>query len=279
MSALDPNSALAGELFSQADMSTGFVTDVVTEGEYTLALSARYNKKDGGIIFVEGKVQAGVDAGKNVKVFSAVLDSNTAKRANQKGIALTNLAAIGITPEVLNATARQAGAVQGNLEPLYQAVTTLIEGRIVNASLVVNNYTGKQGAVTEMQMAIGKASLVQAPVGVAIAGAPVAVAAPAVAAPAPVVAAPPLPVAAPPVAVAAPPVEAPVAVAPALVAAPPVAEAPAPALVAVAPAPVIAVAPPPAPVVEAPAVVAVAPVPAPVAPVPGAVVVAPEPSF
>lgn len=285
MSAIDPNSALAGDLFSQADMSTGFVTDVVTEGEYTLALSARYNKKDGGIIFVEGKIQAGTDAGKNVKVFSAVLDSNTSKRANQKGIALTNLDAIGISTEVLNQTAKQVGAVAGNLEPLYQAVTAMIEGRIINAQLVPNTYKGRQGEVTEMQLAIGKATLVQAPA-VAIGGAPVIpvatapAAAPEVAAPAPaVVAAPPLPA----VAVAAPPAVAPVAVAPApaLVEVPavaPVAVAPAP--VAVAPAPaLVAVAPAPAPVEAAP--VAVAPAPAPVAPAPavGTVVVAPEPSF
>lgn len=284
----DPNSALAGDLFSQADLSTGFVTDIVEDGEYTLLLGARYNKKDGGIIFVEGKIQAGVHAGKNVKVFSAVLDSNTSKRANQKGVALTNLSAIGIAPDVLNNTARQVGAVAGNLEPLYKAVESMIEGRIVNASLVQNSYTGKNGQVTDMQAKIGGMSLVSAPQ-VALGGTPaIAAPAPAIAAPAaapPPVAAPPAPA---PMAVAPPVAEAPVIAAPVAVAPAPVAVAPAP----VAPAPVaaapvaapapIAVAPAPiaaAPAVEAPVAVALAPAPAPVAPAPGTVVVAPEPGF
>lgn len=288
----DPSQALAGDLFSEADLSTGFQTDVVEDGEYMVALEARYNKKDGGIIFVQGKIQAGPHAGKSVKLFSAVLDGNTTKRANQKGIALTNLAACGLTTEILNQAARQVGAVAGNLEPLYEAVTEMLQGRIVAASLTQNTYTGKNGQVTEMQLAIGKATLQSAPQ-VAVAGVPQVAAPVAVAAPVPVAAAPavaPPPVVAPPVAVAPPP---PVAVAPAPAPVPVAAPAPAVApAVAPAPAPVAAPAPAavPTPVVEAPAPVpvAVAPVPVAVAPVaevpavavaPATVSVAPEPSF
>lgn len=258
----DPNQAVAGDLFSQNDLSTGFTSDIVAEGEYTLALKARLVKKPDNIIYIEGAVQAGPDAGKSVKVFNVILDSNTAKRGNQKGIALTNLAAVGIDLAALNLLAKQTGAAPGNFTPLYEALVPMLDGRVVNAYLSVNTYNGKNGEVTEMRMAPGKASLVQAPAVVAgTVGVPVA------AAPAPVAAAPAAPVAPAPVA----------------------AVAPAPAPVAPAPAPVAPAAPAPAaPVAPVAAVVepvAPAPVPAPVAPVAAAeaaaagVVVAQEPGF
>lgn len=282
----DPNQALSGDLFSQTDLSTGFTSDVVAEGEYTLALSARLVKKPDNIIYVEGKVQAGPDAGKTTKVFNVILDANTSKRGNQKGIALTNLASVGIDLPTLNLLAKQTGAAPGNFTPLYEAIVPLLEGRVVNAYLTVNTYNGKNGEVTEMRMAPGKASLVQAPAAVAV-GVPAGVPAIPVAA-APVAAAPvavaPAPVAVAPAPVAVAPAPAPVAVAPAPVAAPvaPVVAVPAPAP-AVAPAPV-APAPAVAPVEVAPAVVAVpAPAPAPVAVAPVAVapgtVVVTEPGF
>lgn len=293
-SAPDPDAALAGDLFSQADLSTGFTTDVVEEGDYNVALEARHNKKDGGIIFVNGKVQDGIHRGKTLRVFSAVLDGNTSKRANQKGVSLTNLAACGLTPEILNAAAKQVGASAGNMEPLYEAVATLLDGRVIAGTFKVSTFNSKGTEKTEMELVIGKASVISAPT-VAIGGAPqipqpvAAAGAPPSAPPVPVPAAP--PAAPPPV----PPPAPPVAPAPA-VAAPPLPPAP-PAIV---PAPV-APAPPVAPVAEVPAVAtsptveelqaqlaaataaagaapAVAPAPAPVAPAEGIAVVQ-EPNF
>ena len=279
MSVPDPNAALAEDLFSQADMSTGFSSDLIENGEYTLALSARFNKKDGGYIFVEGKVQAGPEAGKNVKVFSVVLDSNTTKRGNQKGVSLTNLAAIGLGPEELNAVARQVGATAANLEPLYTAVTVMIEGRIVQAHLVQNTYKGKNGETTDMQASIGKLSLVGAPPVAAIGGAPALPApAPAAAAPAPAAAAP-APAPLPPGAAEAP---APAALpAPAVLPPPAVVPPVAPAPLALAPEPAAAAAPTIEELTAALALAqaqAAAQAPA-AAPVAGTVVVAPEPTF
>jgi hypothetical protein len=296
--AYDPTQALSGDLFNQSDLSSGFSSDVVAEGEYTLALKARLVKKPDNIIYIEGDVQAGPDAGKKVKVFNIILDANNAKRGNQKGIALTNLAAVGISLEALNLLAKQTGAAPGNFTPLYEALVPMLDGRIVNAYLAVNSYNGKNGPVTEMRMAPGKASLVQAPA-VALGGVPgavpvpVAAAAPAPAAapvpaaapapaPAPAVAPAPAPVAAPAVAVApeAAPV-APVAVAPPVapapvVAPPPVAPAPAVAPVEAAPVAAAVPAPAPAPVAVAPVAAVAAPAPA---PQPGTVVVSGEPGF
>lgn len=264
----DPNMASAGDLFSEADLNAAGSTVLVEEGEYTLALSARYNAKNGGIVFVEGNIQAGVHLNKNVKVCSVVLH----KSPGQKSIAMRNIASFGIDVNTLNQIARQVGATAGDLTKLYEAIADIISGRVINAYLSQNTYEGKNGTTTDMQIAPGKASLVSAPA-VVIGGAPATPAA--VAPPTPTTA--PAPVTAPAAAPAPSGVSAAEAVAP---------PAPAPVMIP-APLPVTAPATAPqavpaqneaAPAPVQPVAVAPAPVPAPVAPAGGVQVVG-EPSF
>lgn len=269
----NPNAATVGGMFSQADLEGGGGgnTVLVEEGSYQLLLSANANKKNGGIVFVEGVIQAGIHAGKEVKVFTVVFH----KKPGQKQVGVKNLTAIGLSPDVLNGIQLQSGAVEGgDLMPLYEAVAAYVTGRVVNAELVLNNYDNAAGAQTDMQVKVGAMTLLGAPAAPAIGAAP---GIPAIAA------APPPPAAA--VAAAAPPV------APVAAAAPPVVAPPQPPAVpqveavvpvaAAAPAAEVGVATPASPVApvappQPPEVAAV-----PVAPAPGAgtVPVVGEPNF
>lgn len=236
----DPNQALAGDLFNEADLNAVGNRVVVEEASYNVTITSRYTPKKGGIVFAEGRIADGPNAGKNVSLFSVVLH----KSDGQKGIGLQNLGAVGIDLATLNQLSRTVGASKDNLDPLYKAIAELLNGRAVVAELVHNTYEGAQGETTDMQVVPGKMTLISAPQ-IAVGGAPA------------------VPQAAPPV----PGVAVP-AGAPAAAPQPPVAEAPAPAAVAPAPAAPAAVAPAPAApaAVPAPAAPAAVPAPAPVDP-------------
>lgn len=270
MSVPNPNATTVAEMFTDADYQGGGRGEVVEEGSYQTLLTGRSNKTGGGIVYVEGVIQAGLRVGTKVDVFNVVLH----KSEGQKSVGLTNLAAIGLDKATLNQLSLQLGLTPGaSLVPLYEVIAAYVTGRVVNAELVQNTFDGKSGTTTKMQAKIGALALVSAPAPPAIGAAPGVPAAAPAAAPAVAVAPPPPAAVAPPPPPAVTPIAAPVA--PAVAPAPLVAAetVPAAAEVGVAtPASSVApVAPPQAPEVAAvPA--------APAAPAPG-VVVTNEPSF
>lgn len=142
---------------------------IVEPAEYQLELTAHHKAGSEGI-FIKGRVLApGPHQGHLVGCGQLTLNENAT------GIAVQNLAGMGISKDQLNVLATQFG---GQLQPFLDAVAALVNKRVVNASIIQHHWLGKM----RNQLEIGKLSLVSAPPPPALGGVPQA--APPVAVPA-----------------------------------------------------------------------------------------------